>query len=343
MRKKLLRLLVTGGAGFIGSSFVKNAVSEGYCVAVVDKLTYAADLERLKGVRSTITFYKADICDAKAITRIFKKESPQAVVHFAAESHVDRSIVDASSFLSTNISGTHLLLDASRSCGVERFLHISTDEVYGEIRQGSFNEGAKLNPGSPYAASKAAADLLIQSYIRTYAFPAIIIRPSNNYGPWQYPEKFIPLACVRLLRNEKIPVYAKGRNKREWLYVEDCVKAILAILEKGSIGEIYNVGSQEEKANIDMVKMLLAAASCKSGMYEFVPDRPGHDFRYSLNSMKIRRQIGWKPQVKLELGLTLTSAWCFEHKRWLFSKWHQITKLYPRLKSTGAKKTLALA
>jgi len=312
-----LKILVTGGAGFIGSEFVRQAVSSGYKVIVADKLTYAGDPARLKEVEGEYKFYKADICDKKSIESIFKKENPDAVVHFAAETHVDRSIQDTTPFIETNIKGTQVLLDVARKYKIKKFIHISTEEVYGEIAKGKFTEDSLLRPNSPYAASKAAADLLIRSYIRTYGFPAIIVRPSNNYGPWQYPEKLIPLAIMKALRGQKIPVYSKGENIREWLYVSDCANAILLILEKGRTGEIYNVGSGQEKRNIDVVKRILKILGKPQGLIEFVKDRPGHDFRYSLNSSEIKKELGWQAKVKFENGLENTVNWYLENESWI--------------------------
>ena len=237
MRKRIPKILITGGAGFIGSAFVrlllKGLSPQGTVpsIIIIDKLTYAGDLKRLYQ-KGTVPFYKTDICNKSSIQSIFQKERPDIVVHFAAESHVDRSINDASPFIDTNIKGTQILLDASRKYKVSKFIHISTDEVYGEVSNGKFSENSSIKPNSPYAASKAAADLLVQSYIRTYKFPAIIIRPSNNYGPWQYPEKLMPLAILRILEGGKIPVCGKGLNVREWLYVDDCAQGIMTIMRK---------------------------------------------------------------------------------------------------------------
>jgi dTDP-glucose 4,6-dehydratase len=334
MRKSIPTILVTGGAGFIGSAFVRM-LSKGQSPAgtvpsiiVVDKLTYAGDLKRLQEVRGRFKFYKTDICNKKQIDLIFAKEKPAIVVHFAAESHVDRSINDATPFIETNIKGTQVLLDASREHKVQRFIFVSTDEVYGEIANGKFNEDSPIKPNSPYAASKAAADFLVQSYIRTYKFPAIIIRPSNNYGPWQYPEKLIPLAILRILDGGKIPVYGRGQNVREWLYVDDCARGILTIMRKSKTGQIYNLGSACESRNIDTVKLLLKTLAAGSDRFKFVKDRLGHDFRYSLNSKKITKEFGWKPSVKLAEGLKLTVDWSFKHQAWLKSKLKDINKLY---------------
>ncbi|MDP2831157.1 MAG: dTDP-glucose 4,6-dehydratase, partial [Candidatus Omnitrophota bacterium] len=273
-------------------------------------------------------FYKTDICNKKQIDLIFAKEKPEIVVHFAAESHVDRSIRDATVFIETNIKGTQILMDASRKHKVQKFIFISTDEVYGEIANGKFNENSPIKPNSPYAASKAAADLLVQSYIRTYKFPAIIIRPSNNYGPWQYPEKLIPLAILRILGAGKVPVYGKGQNVREWLYVDDCARGIMAIMRQGKIGQIYNLGSTCESKNMDTIKLLLKTLGVSQDRFEFVKDRLGHDLRYSLNSKKITRELGWKPNVLLAQGLKLTVDWSLKHQVWLKSKLKDINKLY---------------
>jgi len=315
------RLLVTGGAGFIGSEFVRKAAGKGYPIVVVDKLTYAGDMERLREVEKDIAFYETDIMDTVAMESVFEKERPDAVIHWAAESHVDRSIEDAAPFLETNVKGTQVLLDLARKFEVERFLNISTDEVYGELKEeGQFYETTPLNPSSPYSVSKASADMLGRAYHRTYGLPVITVRPSNNYGPWQYPEKLIPVIIYKALRDEKIPVYSKGENVREWLYVTDCIDATFSVLEKGNIGEIYNVGSGEEKRNIDVVKMVLAILGKPEGLIEFVKDRLGHDFRYSLNVEKISGQIGWKSTTKFEEGIEKTVQWYMGHMAWVNSK-----------------------
>ncbi len=324
MRKGLRKLLITGGAGFIGSECVRQAVRRGYSVVVLDKLTYAADLERLREVKGKYKFYKADIGNRKNVEEIIRREKLQAILHFAAETHVDRSIVNADPFLDTNIKGTKVLLDAAKKFRVPQFLHISTDEVYGEIEKGSFSEDSPLKPNSPYAASKAAADLLVKAYIRTYQIPAMIVRPSNNYGPWQYPEKLIPLAILRASGDQRVPVYAKGENTREWLFVSDCIKAILLVLERGRTGEVYNIGSGQEKKNIEVVKAILKKLSKPQSRIEFVKDRPGHDLRYSLHSDKMKR-LGWKAQVNFKEGINRTVEWYAGHKAW-FQK-HQHKKL----------------
>lgn len=328
MRKKLHKILVTGGAGFIGSAFVRLLVKRGFRPIVIDKLTYAGDLKRLDEARGGFKFYRADICNKRKIEEIFKKEKPDIVVHFAAESHVDRSINDATPFIETNIKGTQILIDASRKYNIKKFIFMSTDEVYGEIARGKFGESSPIRPNSPYAASKAAADLLVQSYIRTYNFPAIIIRPCNNYGPWQYPEKLIPLAILRVLSGEKVPVYGKGQNVREWLHVDDCAGGILKIINRGRLGEVYNLGSGRESRNIDTVKLLLRALKAGADRFEFVLDRLGHDLRYSLDSHKVYNQIRWRPAVNFNSGITQTVNWCVSRQDWLKSKSADIAVLY---------------
>ncbi len=314
-----MRIVVTGGAGFIGSEFVRQLARGLSRIIVIDKLTYAGDLKRLDSVKGRFKFYKTDICAKKKIDAIFRKEKPGIVTHFAAETHVDRSIIDSSSFITTNIIGTKVLLDACLKYQVKKFVHISTDEVYGEIEKGVFREDSPLKSNSPYSASKAAADLLVKSYIRTYGLPAIIVRPSNNYGPWQYPEKFIPVAIHRVLKGGKIPVYGRGLNVREWLYVSDCVEGIILIMKKGKPDEIYNLGSGFRKRNIDLAKTILDKMSKPHSLIEFVKDRLGHDLRYSLDSAKIRK-LGWKPRIVLDRGLSKTVDWYKQNISWLNSK-----------------------
>ncbi len=328
MRKKLPKILVTGGAGFIGSAFVRLIIRQGYRPVVIDRLTYAGDLARLKEAAGKYELYKIDIRNRAGLLRLFTKAKPEIVVNFAAETHVDRSINNSAIFIETNLNGTQNLLDASREYGVGKFIQISTDECYGDIVNGSFTENSALKPNSPYSASKACADLLIKSYVRTYEFPAIIVRPCNNYGPWQYPEKLIPLSVLKVLRNEKVPVYGNGRNVREWIYVDDCAKGIWEVLNKGRLGEVYNLGSGREEENISIVKMLLKIVKKDNGMIQFVKDRPGHDIRYSLDSRKVFKDTGWRAKVGLTQGLNATVSWCMEHKGWLLSKWADIRPLY---------------
>jgi len=315
------RILVTGGAGFIGSEFVRQAVRRGFDVINVDKLTYSGDLERLKEVEDKVKFYKSDIINREFIEYIFKTEKPDIVVHWAAESHVDRSILDASPFVETNVKGTQVLLDVARESGVALFINIATDEVYGELGEnGQFFEDTPLNPNSPYSVSKASADMLGRAYYRTYGLPVITVRPSNNYGPWQYPEKLIPVVIIKALNEEPIPVYGKGENVREWLYVSDCANAVFEIIQKGKVGEVYNVGSGEERKNIDVVKSILSILGKPESLIEFVKDRPGHDFRYSLNTEKIEREIGWKAKVKFEEGIEKTVRWYLDNLDWVMRK-----------------------
>ena len=314
-------ILITGGAGFIGSEFVRQAVKKGYRSVVVDKLTYAGDLERLKEVEKDIIFYKSDIANKEFIEHIFKTEKPEVVVHWAAESHVDRSILDASPFIDTNVKGTQVLLDTAKEFGVEKFINIATDEVYGELgKEGQFFENTPLEPNSPYSASKASADMLGRAYYRTHNLPVITVRPSNNYGYWQYPEKLIPVVILKALNNEPIPVYGTGENIREWLFVSDCADAVFEIMDKGKIGEAYNVGSGEEKRNIDVVKSILNILNKPEDLIEFVKDRPGHDFRYSLNVDKIKNEIGWEAKVKFEEGIQKTVNWYLENMDWVERK-----------------------
>lgn len=314
-------MLITGGAGFIGSEFVRQAVKKGHRVAVVDKLTYAGDLERLNEVRKDITFYKADISNQEFIEHIFEKENPEVVVHFAAESHVDRSLLDPYPFISSNVLGTQVLLEVSKAKGVELFVNMSTDEVYGDLgKEGSFTEESPLKPNSPYSTTKASADMLGRAYYRSFGLPVVTIRASNNYGPWQYPEKFVPVIILKALRDEKIPVYGDGTNVREWLYVTDCAEGIMATIDRGKAGEIYNIGSKEEKQNIEVAKAILKLLGKGEELIEFVKDRPGHDFRYSLDTTKAKRELGWEAKTSFDEGLKKTVEWYIEHLKWAQDK-----------------------
>jgi dTDP-glucose 4,6-dehydratase len=326
-------ILVTGGAGFIGSEFVRQGVKAGKKIAVVDSLTYAGDLERLKEIKRKIDFHQVDITNSKKLNALIQKIRPSIVVNFAAETHVDRSILDAQTAMRTNVMGTQAMVEATKNANIQRFIHISTDEVYGDIEKGHFHETTPLNPSSPYSAGKAAADMLIRAYARTYQFPAIIIRPSNNYGPWQYPEKFMPVMIYKILKNEKIPVYGKGHNVREWLYVSDCARGVWEVLSKGKLGEAYNIGSGNEQRNIDVVKKVLAAMNKNENLIEYVQDRPGHDIRYALNFSKIRKDIGWEPQVSFDEGVKKTIQfytqridWLEKKVRYLKSFWKKVYK-----------------
>lgn len=315
------KMLVTGGAGFIGSEFVRQAVKAGYDVAAVDKVTYAGDMARLEEVKDEISFYKADITNKEFIEHIFEREKPQIVVHFAAESHVDRSLMDPYPFINSNILGTQVLLESSRKAKVDLFLNMSTDEVYGDLgKDGSFTEESPLKPNSPYSVSKASADMLGRAYYRSFGLPVVTVRASNNYGPWQYPEKFIPVIILKAISGEKIPVYGDGKNVREWLYVSDCVKGIMVAIEKGKPGEIYNIGSKEEKENIEVAKTVLKLLGKEESQIEFVKDRPGHDFRYSLDSTKAKVELGWEAETPFEEGIRDTVDWYVEHIKWVEEK-----------------------
>ena len=311
MNLKNKTILVTGGAGFIGSHFIKCLLTgtDGYNVINVDALSYAADLNRLKEVENDncYSFIKADIRNIQELEKAFSGDI-DAVVHFAAETHVDNSIETPSLFAEVNVTGTLNLLNIVLAKKIKKYIHISTDEVYGEIETGAFYEDSPFKPNSPYSASKAAADFFVRAYMRTYNLPAIIVRPCNNYGPWQYPEKFIPVASCKLLNDEKIPVYAEGLNTREWLYVEDCAEAVRTVLERGKIGEAYNIGSGIEKKNIDIAEKIVNILGKTNDSIEFVKDRPGHDFRYALDSSKIR-ELGWKHHVDFSEGLERTVRW----------------------------------
>lgn len=316
-----MKILVTGGAGFIGSEFVRQGVRKGYAITVLDRLSYAGDRERLREVDRDIIFSEADIADRRSVEDIFRKTKPEAVVHWAAESHVDRSIRDASPFIEANVRGTQVLLDVCRISQVEKFINVSTDEVYGDLgKEGQFLEATPLNPSSPYSVSKASADMLGRAYHRTYGIPVLTVRPSNNYGPWQYPEKLIPVVVMKAVNNESVPVYARGENVREWLHVSDCASAVFDVLEKGQAGEVYNIGSGQEKRNIEVVKTILRILGKQEDLIEFVEDRPGHDFRYSLNSNRIRTELGWATRVPFAQGIENTVEWYLENMEWTRSK-----------------------
>ncbi len=335
-----MKILVTGGAGFIGSDLVRKLGKEEYKVSVIDKLTYAGDIKRVEEVLDLINFYREDLADLKSMLEIFEKEKPDIVVHYAAETHVDRSILNPDIFFQTNVMGTLNLLKASMKFKVRKFIHISTDEVYGELPLNSnekFTEDSPLKPNSPYSASKASSDMLVRAFVETYDFPAIIVRASNNYGPWQYPEKLIPLSVSKLISGEKVPVYGTGENVRTWLFVEDFTEAISHIIEKGREGEIYNVGSSEEKKNLEVIKELLNILGKSEDYIEFVPDRPGHDLRYAVDTTKIQRELGWEPKVRFEEGLRKTVEWYIENKDWLFEKKQYIDKFVAKLKEEFAK------
>jgi len=312
-------LLVTGGAGFIGSNFVHFLLEQGFpgAITVLDKLTYAGNLENLAGLSDQITFVQTDICDMKEVRKILQDRNIDAIVHFAAESHVDRSILGPLVFTQTNVLGTHTLLEGARMHGVSRFIHVSTDEVYGSLgSEGSFSELSPLDPTSPYAASKAASDLIVQAYFKTYGFPAIITRCSNNYGPYQFPEKLIPLMITNAMRDIPLPVYGDGMNVRDWIHTQDHSRAILRVLQKGIPGEVYNVGSNNEWKNIDIVRLVLSVLSKPESLIQFVTDRRAHDRRYSIDSSKIRTELGWTPLIDFLEGIHTTIEWYMENQAW---------------------------
>lgn len=313
-----MRILVTGGCGFIGSNFIRYMLEKhNYEIINLDALTYAGNPNNLKDLTShpKYHFIHGKIEDMGIIKDIIREVD--MIVHFAAETHVDRSIFHAQPFIISNVLGTQALLDAAKEQKIKRFIHISTDEIYGELKKdGKFTEGSPLNPNSPYSASKASADLLVKAYHHTYNLPNIIARPSNNYGPYQYPEKFIPLMITNLLEEKPIPIYGNGENVRDWLFVKDCCQAIDIILHKGVVGEVYNIGGQSEMRNVDVARKVIKILGKSEDYIEFVPDRPGHDFRYALDISKIRKNLGWEPSVSFELGLKETIKWYKENKWW---------------------------
>ena len=319
-----MTIIVTGGAGFIGSNFIyfelKNHPEDR--VVCLDKLTYAGNLSTLEEAlkNPNFAFYKVDICDRAAVYEIFEKEKPDAVVNFAAESHVDRSIETPEIFLQTNVLGTQVMMDACRKYGTGRYHQVSTDEVYGDLPLDRpdlfFTEETPIHTSSPYSASKAAADLLVGAYQRTYGLPATISRCSNNYGPYHFPEKLIPLMIANALNDKPLPVYGKGENVRDWLYVEDHCSAIDLILRRGTVGEVYNVGGHNEMRNIDIVKLICQKLGKPESLITFVTDRKGHDMRYAIDPAKIHRELGWLPETKFADGLDRTIEWYLTHREW---------------------------
>jgi dTDP-glucose 4,6-dehydratase len=315
-----MRLLVTGGAGFIGSNFVQyvHRVMADVTLVTLDLLTYAGNLANLAALEGSPRhrFVLGDITDRKVVNDLMA-EGLDAVVHFAAESHVDRSIEDASAFVRTNVLGTHVLLDAARRHGVGRFVHVSTDEVYGSLGpEGRFQEDSPLRPTSPYAASKAAADLLVLATTRTYGFPAIVTRCSNNYGPYQFPEKLIPLFITNALEDKPLPLYGDGLHVRDWIYVEDHCAALHAILTRGRVGEIYNVGADGEMSNRALTAAILKELEKPESLIRYVEDRPGHDRRYAIDATKLRRELGWAPAAGNAEWLAVTVRWYLENRSW---------------------------
>jgi dTDP-glucose 4,6-dehydratase len=317
------KLLVTGGAGFIGGNFIHYLFEKypDYKVFNLDALTYAGDLTKHSAIetKENYHFIKADITDYPEIMQLFEKEQFDYVVHFAAESHVDRSIIEPNIFVQTNVLGTQVLLEAARKVGVTKFIHVSTDEVYGELdfdHTTFFTEDTPLKPNSPYSASKASSDFLVQAYHHTYGLPMNITRCSNNYGPFHFPEKLIPLTISRVLNNEKIPVYGDGQNIRDWLHVFDHCAAIDLVLHEGGDGEVYNIGGHNERTNLQVVKTIIQALGKSEDLIEFVEDRLGHDKRYAIDPSKLE-QLGWKPKFAFEIGIDQTIKWYVENKVWI--------------------------
>ncbi|HHV61383.1 MAG TPA: dTDP-glucose 4,6-dehydratase [Firmicutes bacterium] len=317
-----MRVLVTGGAGFIGSNFIRHAlqVHADWYITNLDKLTYAGNLENLRDIEgdSRYSFVKGDIADRQVVDSLFKENHFDVVVNFAAESHVDRSILDPAPFIDTNIKGTQVLLEAARHHGISKFVQVSTDEVYGSLGPGDppFIEESLLQPNSPYAASKAAADMMVRAYCRTYGLPTIVTRCSNNYGPYQFPEKLIPLMITNALEDKPLPVYGDGQNVRDWIHVEDHCRAIDLVIQGGQAGEVYNIGASCEMKNLDVVRAVLGVLGKPESLITFVPDRPGHDRRYAIDATKISKELGWKPRYRLLDALPELVRWYRDNETW---------------------------
>ncbi|MGG0252057.1 dTDP-glucose 4,6-dehydratase [Bacillus toyonensis] len=316
-----MKVLVTGGAGFIGSNFVRYMVKKypEYNIVNLDALTYAGNLENLKDIEelSNYKFIKGDIADRQFINQLFKEENFDYVLNFAAESHVDRSITNPDIFIQTNIQGTQVLLDAAKNAEVKKYLQVSTDEVYGTLGEtGYFTEETPLASNSPYSSSKAGADLLVRAYHETFGLPVNITRCSNNYGPFHFPEKLIPLMIINALNDKQLPVYGDGLNVRDWLHVEDHCQAIDLVLHKGKNGEVYNVGGNNERTNIEIVKTILKALDKPESLIKYVTDRPGHDRRYAIDATKLREELGWLPKYNFDTGIEQTIKWYLENQDW---------------------------
>ncbi len=319
-----MKIIVTGGAGFIGGNFIHYMLNiyNDYKIICLDALTYAGNMETLEPVKDNpcFKFYKADIADRMAVYEIFEKEKPDIIVNFAAESHVDRSIDNPGIFLQTNVIGTGVLMDACRKYGITRYHQVSTDEVYGDLPLSRpdlfFTETTPLHTSSPYSASKASADLLVQAYHRTFKLPVTISRCSNNYGPYHFPEKLIPLMIANALADKELPVYGKGENVRDWLYVQDHCSAIDLIIHKGRVGEVYNIGGHNEKTNLEVVKIILKELGKSEDLIKYVTDRPGHDMRYAIDPSKIHNELGWLPVTKFEDGIKKTIKWYLDNADW---------------------------
>jgi len=315
-----MKLIVTGGAGFIGSAFVRMAVGQGVSVVNLDKLTYAGNPENLATVADNrlYRFVQGDICDAVLVRDAIRETQPDGIIHFAAESHVDRSILSPGDFFETNLRGTFTLLEAVRALKVRRFVHVSTDEVYGSLEAPhEADEEYPMQANSPYSASKAGSDLMVRSYFKTYGLPVLITRASNNYGPCQFPEKLIPLMILNALEDRRLPIYGDGQQIRDWLYVDDHCRGIWSVYNKGREGEIYNIGGNRSLPNLEVVHKILAATGKPDSLIEYVKDRPGHDRRYALSSNKLMRETGWKPSMAFEEGLAQTVAWYRKNPEWV--------------------------
>ncbi|MFX1239131.1 MAG: dTDP-glucose 4,6-dehydratase [Promethearchaeota archaeon] len=318
-------IIVSGGMGFIGSNFIRKLLDskQDFRVINVDKLTYAGNPENLRDIvrnyNDRYVFYKVDICDFRIILDIIQKEKVDYIVNFAAESHVDRSIDNPNIFVKTNVLGTQSLLNAAKKLSIRKFVQISTDEVYGSLNfnEEAFTEETRLSPNSPYSASKASADLFVRSYYKTFGLPVNITRCSNNYGPYQFPEKLVPLMLYNAQKNKELPIYGEGINVRDWIHVDDHCSAILKVLIDGTPGEIYNIGADSEKSNIEIVKEILKLLNKPENLIAFVKDRPGHDLRYAINHDKITKELGWKPTISFKEGLNLTVNWYLENNEWL--------------------------